>query len=132
MKRIEIAVLLFACLLPLLGPGSIRAVAAQSAASDSAAASTDTSQAAAALSALAFHAREGVEAAKANDPAAMQRESIELAATWEAVEDSVRTADPSLYGEIEAALHRVETALAAKPLVAHGYHSRLRSLARRD
>ncbi len=71
----------------------------------------------AALSALAFHAREGVEAAKTNDPAAMQREAIELHATWEAVEDSVRAADPGLYGEIEAALHRVETALAAKPLV---------------
>lgn len=118
MKRIEIVVFLFACLLSLLGPGSIRTAAAQSVESDSAAASSATSQAAAALSALAFHAREGVEAAEANDPAAMQRESIELEATWEAIEDSVRTADPGLYGEIEAALHRVETALAAKPLVA--------------
>jgi high-affinity iron transporter len=117
MKRIEIAVILFVCLLSLLGPGGTRTVAAQSGEAD-ATANTNNTQAAAALSAIAFHAREGVEAAEANDPAAMQREAIELKATWEAVEDSVRAADPGLYGEIEAALHRVETALAAKPLVA--------------
>jgi len=117
MKRLEIAVFLFVCLFSLAGPGSIRTAAAQSGGSDKTAASTGNTQAAAALTALAFHAREGVEAAEANDPAAMQREAIELKATWGAVEDSVRTADPGLYGEIEAALHRVETALAAAPLV---------------
>ena len=117
MKRIEVAIFLFVCILSLLGPGSIRTVAAQSGSSGRDDGSATKNQAAAALSALAFHAREGVEAAKTNDPAAMQRESIELSATWDAIEDSVRTADPGLYGEIEAAIHRVETAVAAKPLV---------------
>lgn len=117
MKRIEIVLFLVVGLLSLVGPGSVRTAAAQTGASDSTAASTGSNQAVAALSALAFHAREGVEAANENDAAAMQREAIELHATWDAVEDSVRTADPALYGEIEAALHRVETSLAATPFV---------------
>jgi high-affinity iron transporter len=117
MKRLETTVFLFVCLLSLVAPGSIRTAAAQTGGSDNAGASTNSNQAAAALSVLAFHAREGAEAAKENDLAAMKRESIELKSTWGAVEDSVRAADPGLYGEIEAALHRVEAALSAKPLV---------------
>ena len=104
MKRIGIVTILAVCLIFLVGPGRTRTAAAQAGGSDSTAASTGN-QAVAALSALAFHAREGVEAANENDAAAMQRESIELHATWDAVEDSVRTVDPALCGEIEAALH---------------------------
>ena len=71
---------------------------------------------AAVLAAFAHHAEEGVGAAAQNDVAAMQRESIELHATWAAVEDAVNKADPGLYGEIEASLAQMDSALKATPL----------------
>ena len=129
MKRIVIGILLLICVVSLVESGSIRTAYAQtvdaadaqanSGANSGADAQADTghSQAAAALSALAFHAREGVEAAETNDPSVMQREAIELSATWDAIEDSVRAADPGIYSEIEAALQRVEAAVAANPSV---------------
>ena len=72
--------------------------------------------AASSLVAITHYAEEGLAAANANDLAASQREFAELHETWEANEDGVRAADPAVYGEIEASLHRVEAALQAAPL----------------
>src|SRR5262245_16044177 len=101
MNRITLPIFLLCLLLALLvlGLAGVRTAAAQDAGPNGASANADpeanTDQVAAAgLSAFVFHAQEGVEAAEANDLAAMQREYVELRATWEAIEDSVRAADP--------------------------------------
>ena len=47
---------------------------------------------------LAFHAREGQEAAEQGDAAVMQREVVELNAVWQTMEDDVGASNPGAYG----------------------------------
>lgn len=102
MKRYTISFVL----LCVLGLAMVRPALAQDA------------NAAVVMDAFVHHAQEGVDAAGTMDGTVLQRESIELHATWAAIEDKVRDADPGIYTEIEGALDKMDDALKATPMQA--------------
>src|SRR5215213_7996537 len=112
----QITVVLFLLFLLVLGGASVRTAAAQdakptaTAGNASGGVSATGSAALQGMTAVAHVAEEGLDAARANNLAGAQHEFAELHEIWEANEDQVRALDPALYGEIEASLHRVETA----------------------
>lgn len=67
------------------------------------------------MAAMAHQVEDGITAANSGDFAAVEREVAELHATWEMVEGRVRSADPGLYGELEASLQSVDEVLGSNP-----------------
>src|SRR5262245_12121245 len=65
---------------------------------------------------LATHAKEGIEAAKQNNPALMRAKYDEIHELWETFEDGVRKADATGYVELESALDAIKDAVDAPSL----------------